>query len=113
MQFDRGTQILGVIHGRDARATTEKAGGGGSIPSLATSMTAKSKGQGAKVKKDTSLCSLPLALCALPWPVIPDSILEEMKGDVLGMSAGVAKFFDHTDRAVGIEAVHHNCRRPL
>ena len=47
MQFDRGTQILGVIHGRDARATTEKAGGGGSIPSLATIMTAKSEGQGA------------------------------------------------------------------
>ena len=47
MQFDRGTRILRVIHGRDARVTTEKAGVGGSIPSLATSMTAKSEGQGA------------------------------------------------------------------
>src|SRR5436853_5814532 len=46
-------------------------------------------------------------------PVIPDSIFEEMEGNVLGLSAGVAKFFNHAHRAIGVEAMHHNCRGAL
>ena len=71
----------------------EKAGVGGSIPSLATSIPGR-KEQSAKSKGSIIVrCSYPLALCSLP-PYLGsetlESVFQEMKRNVVGVAAGAS-----------------------
>ena len=46
-------------------------------------------------------------------PHSPQSIFQKMEGNVIGLTAGAAQFFDHAQSTFGIEAVNHNGRGPL
>ncbi len=83
----------------------EKAGVGGSIPSLATTgMGKRAKGNG---KNGDAFPRSPLlSSLFLPSPIVLDSLLEQRKGNVVGGPAGAAQFFDHSHCAVGIARVH-------
>src|SRR5882672_4251494 len=114
----------------------EKAGVGGSIPSLATTISKANVrtacGSGRLILR---LCGLgfvtnfllkrlsgwsrrfnrplPQAVPTSPRPEISDSFFEKMKRYVLSLATGSPQLLDHAHGAIGIEAVHHYSRGPL
>src|SRR2546430_10216782 len=59
-----------------------------------------------------------LNLPPLPWarllrPQSLQSLFKKMERNVIRLAAGTPEFFDHSQRAFSIEAVHHNHRRAL
>ena len=82
----------------------EKAGVGGSIPSLATIPT----GKGLKGRMGKVGLTLPIPLFAshnyLALPIVLDFLREEGKGHVVRWSSGSTQFFHHSHRPIGISA---------
>jgi hypothetical protein len=91
----------------------EKAGVGGSIPSLAT---IKFKIKNAKGKIQASAPNF--AFCIFnfefsPVPVVLNLLCEQREGNVFGLATGAAQFFDHAHGSIGVARVYHDGRGAL
>ena len=91
----------------------EKAGVGGSIPSLAIRQGKSKKVKGKSEDERRALCLhfclFTFASClSLPVPVVLDFLCEQGEGNVFRLAACAAKFFDHSHCAVRVARVHHD-----